>query len=151
LETRNLQMVETIASILKSKGSAIHSVNPDAAVYDAVAMMASKGVGAVLVIEHGSLLGILSAKDYGARVVLQGKNGKDVLAREVMTSPVLTAGPDVKVMEAMQIMTTKKIRHLPVLENGELVGMVTLADVARAVLADREHNIDQLMKYVGHK
>jgi CBS domain-containing protein len=144
-------MVETIASILKNKASAIHSVTPDATVYEAVATMAAKEVGAVLVIERGSLLGIVSAKDYGTRVVLQGKDGRDVLVREIMTSPVVAVGPDVKIMEGMQIMTSKKIRHLPVLENGELVGMVTLADLARAVLADREHNIDQLMKYVGHK
>src|SRR6185437_2793388 len=103
-------MVETIASILKSKGSAIHSVSPDATVYDAVTMMAAKEIGAVLVIEQGSLLGIVSAKDYGTRVVLQGRNGKDALVREIMTSPVVTAGPDLKVMDGMQIMTTKRIR-----------------------------------------
>jgi CBS domain-containing protein len=144
-------MVEKIASILKSKGSAIHSVMPDATVYEALAMMAAKEVGAVLVIERGSLLGIVSAKDYGIRVVLQGKDAKDVLVREIMTSPVVTISPDVKVMEGMQIMTTKKIRHLPVLENGKLVGIVTLADLARAILAEQKHNIDQLMRYVGHK
>jgi CBS domain-containing protein len=144
-------MVETIASILKSKGSAIHSVSPDATVYDAVTMMAAKGIGAVLVIEQGSLLGIVSAKDYGTRVVLQGRNGKDVLAREIMTSPVVTAGPDLKVMDGMQIMTTKRIRHLPILEKGKLVGVVALADLVRAVIADQEHKLDQLMTYVGHK
>jgi CBS domain-containing protein len=144
-------MVETIASILKSKGSAVHSVSPDATVYEALAMMAANGVGAVLVMEQGNILGVLSAKDYGTRVVLQEKNARDVLAREVMTSPVLTVGPDVKVMEGMQIMTSKKIRHLPVLEDGKLVGIVTLADLVRAVLTDQEHKIDQLMRYVGHK
>jgi CBS domain-containing protein len=144
-------MVERIASILKSKGPAIHSVSPDATVYEAVAMMAAKGIGAVLVIDQGNLLGIVSAKDYGTRVVLQGKNGKKVLAREIMTSPVITVGPDVKIMDGMQIMTAKKIRHLPVLENGELVGLVTLAELVRVILADQEHKIDQLMTYVGHK
>jgi CBS domain-containing protein len=144
-------MVETIASILRSKASAIHSVSPDSTVYDAVALMAAKGIGAVLVIEQGSLLGIVSAKDYGTRVVLEGKNGKDILTREIMTSPVLTVDPDVKIMDGLQIMTTKKIRHLPILKNGELVGVVTLGDLVRAVLADQEHKIDQLMTYVGHK
>ena len=144
-------MVETIASILKSKGSSIHSVSPDANVYDAVTLMAAKEIAAVLVIEKESLLGILSAKDYGTRVLLQGKNGKSVLAREVMTSPVITAGPDVKIMDGMQIMTTKKIRHLPILKDGALVGMVTLADLVSAVLADQEHKIDQLISYVGYK
>ena len=144
-------MAEAIGSILKSKGSTIHSVSPDATVYEAVHMMAAKEIGAVLVIEHGSLLGIISAKDYGTRVVLQGKNGKDVLAREVMTSPVVTAGPEVKIVDAMDILTTKKIRHLPIIDNGKLVGVVTLGDLVRAVLADKEHTIDQLMRYVGHK
>ena len=144
-------MVERIRSILKSKGPTIHAVSPDARVYEAMLMMAQKGIGAVLVIEQGNLLGVVSAKDYGTRIVLQGKNGKDVLAQEVMTSPALTVGPDVEVVDAMDIMTTKKIRHLPVIENGELVGVVTLGDLVRAVLADKEHTIDQLMRYVGHK
>ncbi len=144
-------MVETIASILKRKGSAIHSVGPESTVYDALAVMAAKGIAAVLVIEQGSLLGIVSAKDYGTKVVLQGKNGKDVLVREIMTSPVITAGPDVKIMDGMQIMATKKIRHLPILANGAMLGIVTIADLATAVLADQEHEIDQLIRYVGYK
>jgi CBS domain-containing protein len=144
-------MVERIASILESKGSAIHSVSPDATVYEAIAVMAAKEIAAVLVIEQGSLLGIVSAKDYGTRVVLEGKNGKDVLVREVMTTPVMTVGPDVKIMEAMEIMTTKNIRHLPVLKDDTLVGVVTLADLVCAILADKKFNIEQLMRYVGHK
>lgn len=144
-------MVETIASILKSKGSVIHSVSPDTTVYDAVAIMAAKGIAAVLVIDQGSLLGIVSAKDYGTRVVLEGKDGKEMLAREIMTSPVLTAGPDVTIMDGLQIMTKKKIRHLPIVEKDKLVGLVTLAELVREVLADQEHSIDQLMRYVGHK
>lgn len=144
-------MVETIGTLLENTTSAIHSVSPDATVYDAVAMMAANGIGAVLVIEQGNLLGIVSAKDYASKVVLKGKNGKDVLAREVMTSPVITVAPDVKITEGMQVMTTKKIRHLPILKGDELVGVVTLADLVRAVLADQEHTIDQLMRYVGHK
>ena len=144
-------MVETIASILRRKGSAIYSVSPDATVYEALAVMAAKEVAAVLVIEQRNLVGILSAKDYGTKVVLPGKNGKDVHVREVMTSPVLTVGPDVKIMDAMEIMTTKKIRHLPIVENGKLMGVVTLADLVSEVVADQEHKIDQLMRYVGHK
>jgi CBS domain-containing protein len=144
-------MVETITSILKSKGSAIHSVSPDTTVDEAITLMAAKGIGAVLVMEQESLLGIFSAKDYGARVVLQGKNGKDVLTRDVMTSPVATVGPDVKITDGVQIMTSKNIRHLPILEGDKLLGIVTLADLAHALLAHQEHMIDQLMRYVGHK
>lgn len=144
-------MVERITSILKSKGAELHSVSPDAPAYEAALMMAEKGVATILVIEHGSLLGIVSAKDYWARVVLPGKTGKDVLTREVMTSPVVTVNPEVQVLDALQIMTTKTIRNLPVLENGELVGVVTQADLVRAVMGYQEDKIDQLMKYVGHK
>ena len=114
-------------------------------------MMAERGIAAVLVIEHGDLLGIISAKDYGTRVVLQGKNGRDVRARDVMTSPVLTVASATKIVDGMQIMTTKKIRHLPIVENGKLIGVVTLGDLVRAVLVDQEHKIDHLMRYVGHK
>ena len=87
-------MVETLALLLRSKGSAIHAVSPDATVYEAVSLMAAQRIGAVLVIEDGSLLGIMSAKDYGTRIILQGRNSKEVLARDVMTTPVLTVGPD---------------------------------------------------------
>ncbi len=144
-------MVERIGSLLQTKGSAIHSVGPDATVYEAMHLMAQKGIGAVLVTDQGKLLGIFSAKDYGTRIVLEGKNGKDVLAREVMTSPVLTVGPDMDIVDAMDIITTKNIRHLPVIDNGELVGVVTLGDLVRAVLAHKRHTIDQLMRYVGQK
>jgi CBS domain-containing protein len=144
-------MAERISSILKSKGSTIHALRPEATVYEAMHMMAQHGIGAVLVIDQEELLGIISAKDYGTRIVLQGKNGKDVLAREIMSSPVLTVSPDVKLVDAMDIMTTKRIRHLPVIDDGKLAGVVTLGDLVRGVLADKEHTIDQLMRYVGHK
>lgn len=106
-------MVETISSILRQKGTTLYSVSPDAAVYEAVTMMAAKEIAAVLVVEQQSLLGIFSAKDYGTRVVLLGKNGKDVLVREVMTTPVVTIGPEVKILDAMQIMVTRRSDIFP--------------------------------------
>lgn len=141
--------VKTIASILKAKGAEIHSVGPDATAYEAIGKMSITGTGAVLVMEQDHLLGIFSAKDYGARVVLQGKNGMDVAVREVMTHPVLTVGPDVKVLDGMQIMTTRGIRHLPIVDGEDLVGIVTLADLVRSTLADQEFKIEQLMNYIG--
>jgi CBS domain-containing protein len=144
-------MVERIASILPANGPVVHSVSPDVPVYDALVMMASREIAAVLVIEQGELLGIVSAKDYATKIVLQGKNGRDVLTREVMTTPVVTVAPEVKIVDAMQIMISKKFRHLPVFENGELVGVVTLAELVRAILADQTFQIDQLMKYIGHR
>lgn len=140
---------QKIASILKKKGSEIHSVGPEATAYEAIGKMSTTGTGAVLVMEQDHLVGIFSAKDYGARVVLAGKNGMEVVMRDVMTHPVLTVGPDVKVVDGMQIMTAKGIRHLPIVEDESLVGIVTLADLVRSILADQEFKIEQLMTYVG--
>lgn len=140
---------QRIASILKTKGSEIHAVGPDATAYEAIGKMSTAGTGAVLVMEDGHLVGIFSAKDYGARVVLAGKNGMEVVVRDVMTHPVLTVGPDVKVVDGMQIMTARGVRHLPIVEGESLLGIVTLADLARSILADQEFKIEQLMNYVG--
>jgi CBS domain-containing protein len=144
-------MNETIASILKNKGHGVYSVAPDAMVRDAIAMMAEKGVGAVLVIADGRLAGIVSAKDYGSRVVLQGRSGKDTRVRDVMTSPVATVTLGTTVLECMAIMTRCHIRHLPIFNKGELVGLVSMGDLASAVISDQAFHIDQLMTYVGHK
>lgn len=140
---------KNISSILKKKGSEVHSVSPDATAYEAIAKMAETGTGSVLVIDRGEILGIFSAKDYGSRVVLQGKNGQVVATRDVMTHPVLTIEPDVKITEGMQIMSVNGIRHLPVMKDSQLLGIVTLADLVKDVLADQEFKIEQLMHYVG--
>lgn len=139
----------TIAMLLKDKGSTIYSVGPDASAYDAIAEMATHNTASVLVMADGKLTGIFSAKDYGTRVVLAGKNGKDVAVRDIMTHPVLTTTPEVKLMDAMQIMTEKGIRHLPIVDDDKLLGVVTLGDIARQLMTDKAHKIDQLMKYIG--
>lgn len=140
---------KTIASILKAKGPEVHSVGPDTTAYEALAKMAASGTAAVLVMEQDDVQGIFSAKDYAMRIVLRGKNGQDVPIREVMTHPIVTVGPDVKILDGMQIMTTKGLRHLPITEGGRIVGLVTLADLVRAILADQEFKIEQLMSYIG--
>jgi CBS domain-containing protein len=142
-------MVVRIASILKNKDHGIYSVAPDATVYDAIAIMAEKGVAAVLVLAEGSLAGIVSAKDYGSKVVLRGRSAKDTRVQEIMTTPVVTVTPDVTVTECIGIMTRCHIRHLPVFDRGELVGVVSLGDLARAVISDQAFKIEQLMTYVG--
>jgi CBS domain-containing protein len=143
--------MDTISSILKNKGQGIHSVAPDATVYDAIAIMADKGVAAVLVLTGGKLTGIVSAKDYGNKVVLRDRSPKEVRVEEIMTSPVVTVAPDVTVTECIGIMTRCHIRHLPVFNEGELVGVISLGDLARALISDQTFKIDQLMTYVGHK
>jgi CBS domain-containing protein len=144
-------MMDTISSILKNKGQGIHSVAPDATVYDAIAIMAEKGVGAVLVLTGGKLAGIVSIKDYGNEVVLRDRSAKDVRVKEIMTSPVITVQPEVTVTECIGIMTRCHIRHLPVFSGDELVGVISLGDLARALISDQTFKIDQLMTYVGQK
>ena len=144
-------MIETISSILRNKGRGIYAVAPDATAHDAIAVMAEKGVAAVLVLADGKLAGIVSAKDYGSKVVLRGGSARDSLVQEIMTSPVVTVTLEVTVLECMAIMTRHHIRHLPVYDKGELVGVVSMGDLASAVIADQAFKIDQLMTYVGQK
>jgi CBS domain-containing protein len=118
--------VETIASVLKKKGHEICSVAPGAPVYEAIALMAAKGVAAVLVISEGALLGIISARDYGREVVLKEKSSRDVRVHEIMTTSLVTVTPQTTVLEAMALMTRHHIRHLPVLKEGELDGVVSM-------------------------
>jgi len=120
-------MIETIASILKNKGHEIYSVDPEATVHDAITIMAEKGVAAVLVLAEGKLVGIVSAKDYGTRVVLRGRSARDTRVQEIMTSPVITVALETTVFECMAIMTHRHIRHLPVFNKGELAGVVLWA------------------------
>ena len=138
-----------ITAVLQSKGSTVQSVEPAATAFNALALMAATGTAAVLVIEGGRVLGIFSAKDYAARIVLRERSGRDITVGEVMTRPVLTAGPHITVVEGMQIMTSKGVRHLPIMKGDELIGMVTLADLVRSVLADNQFKIDQLMSYIA--
>jgi len=144
-------MIETISSILRNKGGRVYAVAPDATVHDAIALMAENGVAAVLVLDERRLVGIVSAKDYGSKVVLRGRSGSDTLVKEIMTSPVVTVTPKVTVFECMAIMTRLHIRHLPVFDKGELVGVVSMGDLASAIIADQAFKIDQLMTYVGQK
>jgi CBS domain-containing protein len=144
-------MVQTVASILKENGPRIYSVVPEATVYDAIAIMAENDVGALLVLSEGNLTGIVSIKDYGNKVVLQGRTAQDTRVREIMTSPVITIKPDITVDECIAVMTRCGIRHLPVFDKDELVGVITLADLARALISHQTFLLDQLMVYMGHK
>lgn len=142
-------MIETIGSILKMKGPQIWSVAPDATVYDAVALMAEKSVGAVLVISGSRLVGIVSERDYARKVILQGRSSKNTRVLEIMTVNLITVTPDNTVEECMRIMTHHRIRHLPVIDRGGLVGIVSIGDLVNAVIADQAHTIEQLHTYIA--
>jgi CBS domain-containing protein len=144
-------MGETIGSILKTKGPQIWSVAPDATVFDAIALMADKSVGAVLVIFEGRPVGIVSERDYARKVILQGRSSKDTRVLDIMTVGLVTVTPDNTIDECMRIMTHHRIRHLPVIDRGDLVGIVSIGDLVNAVIADQAHTIDQLHTYIGNK
>jgi len=141
--------IESIGSVLKKKGHEICSAAPDATVYDAVALMAAKNVAAVLVISNGSLVGIISARDYGRKVILEGKSSKDVRVREIMTTSLITITPETTVLDAMTLMTRHHIRHLPVLKDGKLDGLVSMGDLMSEVISGQAFTIDQLHTYIS--
>jgi CBS domain-containing protein len=141
--------VESIGSVLKKKGNEIYSVARDATVYDALALMAAKNLAAVLVMSEGSLLGIVSARDYGRKVVLEGKSAKDVRVREIMTTSLVTIAPEATVLDAMALMDRHHFRHLPVMKDGKLEGVVTMSDLMSEVISGQAFTIDQLHAYIG--
>jgi CBS domain-containing protein len=142
-------VIESIGSVLKKKGHVICSVAPDATVYDAIALMAAKNVAAVLVISEGQLVGIISARDYGCKVVLEGKSSRDVRVREIMTTSLVTITLETTVLDAMELMTRHHIRHLPVLKGGKLDGVVSMGDLVSEVISGQAFTIDQLHTYIS--
>ncbi len=141
-------VIESIGSVLKRKGHEIWSVAPDATVHDAIALMAAKNVAAVLVISEGQPVGIVSARDYGRKVVLEGKSSRDVRVQEIMTASLVTMTPETTVLDAMELMTRHHIRHLPVLKEGKLDGVVSMGDLVSEVISGQAFTIDQLHRYI---
>jgi CBS domain-containing protein len=143
-------VAENVGSILFDKGGNIWSVGPDATVYDAIAMMMEKRVGALLVIAHGLLVGIVSERDYARKVILQGRSSKDTPVKEIMTRSVITVSAEHSVDECMRIMTEHRIRHLPVLEGSRLAGVVSIGDLVKVIISEQAHTIGQLHTYISN-
>lgn len=140
--------MDTVGSMLRHKGREIYWVAPEATVFQAVAMMADKGVGALLVIAEGRLAGIVSERDYARKVILKGKHSHEIAVREIMTSPVFTVSPENSVEDCMRVITSHRIRHLPVMDGETLVGMISIGDVVRSIISAQAHTIDQLSSYI---
>ena len=140
--------MKTVQQLLEGKRHGVVSVRPDSTVLDALRVMAEKEIGAVLVLEGDRLAGILSERDYARKVVLEGKSSKDTPVSEIMTSKLVCIGPDQSVEECMGIMTDKRIRHLPVLDHKKVVGVISIGDVVKEMLSDKEMVIKQLESYI---
>ena len=138
----------TVRTLLERKGRAIFSVEPQASVLDAIRLMAERHVGALLVMRGGALEGIVSERDYALKVILRGRSATDTAVRDIMSSPVLTVSLDTTVPQCMQLVTDRRVRHLPVVDGGRVVGMVSIGDLVKAVIADQQQQIEQLETYI---
>ena len=139
----------SVEQLLASKRSAsVHSVDPDTPVLDAIRLMAEKYVGAVLVLKGKELVGIVSERDYARKVVLLGRSSSATPVWQIMSSPVITVSPRDRVNECMRRMTEKRIRHLPVVDAGELVGVISIGDIVKSVIEEQERTIANLEEYI---
>ena len=141
--------MKTVRDILKAKGSDVWLVEPDATVFDALQRMADKEVGALVVTEGEQVVGIISERDYARKVILHGRASSTTLVKEIMTSPVVYIHLDQPIEECMSLMTEKRTRHLPVIENGKLVGLISIGDIVKSIIADQQFIIEQLVRYVS--
>ena len=141
--------MSTVKEILRTKGPEVWSIAPDATVYGALKLMADKNVGAVLVMEANNLVGILSERDYARKVILHGKSSKNTLVREVMTERVIYVRPEQTTEECMALMTDKRVRHLPVLEDDLVIGVISIGDVVKSIISEQGFLIEQLEHYIS--
>lgn len=138
-----------VKEILNQKGRDIYSVKPDDTVYNAIAKMAEYNIGALLVMENGTLAGIISERDYRNKVILEGRTSKTTSVKEIMTDKVIRVNPSDTINLCMQLMTDKKIRHLPVVDDDKVVGVISIGDVVKTVIAKQKVEIDSLRDYIG--
>jgi len=140
-----------VRNILQKKGNTIYSIDPNSTVFDALELMMEKNLGALLVIENGKFIGIITERDYARKVILKGKASKETLVREIMSEHPVTVTPDARIEECMQLMTGRQFRHLPVLNNNELVGLISMGDLVKFIIEEQRIIIEDLEHYItGH-
>lgn len=139
----------TIAQLLKTKGNEIWSVAPSDMVYDAIKIMAARGIGALLVMEGEKLAGIFSERDYARKIVLEGKSSRETTVADIMTTDVVHATPDESIEDCMSTMTENHFRHLPVLEDGGVVGVISIGDLVKVIIVEQKELIKQLERYIS--
>ena len=146
-----MRVVDPVSFILRKKGTDVWSVPPDATVYDAMQMMADKDVGALLIMDGSEFVGVVSERDYARKVILQGRSSKDTPVREIATETVITITPECSVDEAMRLITTNRIRHLPVVCEGKVHGMISIGDLVQWISFAQDQTIEQLEHYIEGK
>ncbi|HVY69384.1 MAG TPA: CBS domain-containing protein [Verrucomicrobiae bacterium] len=139
----------SIRSILSQKPSRIHTIRPDSTVFEAIQSMADKNIGALLVLEGNRLLGVISERDYTRKVALKGRSSKETPVREIIATPPVVATPEDSVEDCMKLMTSHRIRHLPVLQDGQLIGVVSIGDLINWLISAQNHAIQQLETYIS--
>jgi CBS domain-containing protein len=137
-----------LSQLLTDKGREVHSIAPAASVLEAVRLMAERHIGALMVIEEGALVGVVSERDYARKVVLQGRASTSTAVREIMSAPVFTVTADQTVDDAMRLMTGRRIRHLPVVRGDTVLGVVSIGDLVKSVIEDQRHTIEDLRSYI---
>lgn len=138
-----------VAEILQSKGSKVFSVTSDLTVYEALKAMGEKNIGALLVIEGQQLIGIISERDYARKIILKGKSSHDTLVKEIMTEKVISVSPDDNIEKCMELMSERHIRHLPVMKDGIVTGIISITDVVTAIIASQKETISYLHNYIS--
>lgn len=139
----------SMAQLLESKGSTVYSIEPDASVFSALERMAEHNVGALPVLDGGKLVGLVSERDYARKVILQGHSSRETRVRDIMSKQVTCAALGDEVQQCMAVMTEKHIRHLPVLEKGKLVGLVSIGDLVKSIIDEQQFVIDQMTQYIA--
>ncbi len=137
-----------VKQLLDKKGRDVWSIEPQETVFEAIKRMAEKGIGALVVLEKGKLVGLISERDYARKVILKNKSSHETTVREIMTSPVICGRPQQTADECMALITEKRIRHLPIIDNDQVIGVISIGDLVKSIIADQKFVIEQLEHYI---
>jgi CBS domain-containing protein len=141
--------MRNVAHILRAKADrTVHTIGPAAPTFEAIKLMAEKNIGALLVVEAGMIVGVVTERDYARKIILRGRSSKDTPVRDIMTYPVMYVSPEQTADACMALMTENRLRHLPVLENGELIGLISIGDLVKDIISEQSFMIQQLERYI---
>ena len=142
--------MQTIKQLLEKKGNEIITIEPDSSVYDAIKSMADNHIGSLIVMKNGKLFGIITERDYTRKIILKGKSSENTPVKDIMTKNFLCANPEQTVDEAMALITEKRVRHLPVVENNNVIGIISIGDLVKTIISEQEYIINQLEHYINN-